>query len=360
MRRPSHRVCLVSALLGSALVCQAGGAATAESVTEGTGEAKASAAVESAVPPVPPAPSKFRFEGKVASWLSQGQTTWSHNASGSNPLLGNPTSQLKYKDVGTNVVEFGGQVAYAERFFARAEYGFADIGGGRLTDDDYLSAAGATSFRTTTPGAQRVSRTYSDINGNDMWYLNLDLGSKLMTLPNGKGSLSAFVGYQFWRQAHTATGVTQVQCTSTRFCNPVGTVTNSGQVVISNTASWTSLRMGLEGDYEFYPRLSFRGKAAFLPYASLDNRDIHYLRTDLAQNPSIRITGTGVGVDADGTLSYRIVRQLFFDFGYRLWWMNVLDGQFQSYGRTGSVSTAPLNEFVSMRQGVTLGLRYAF
>ncbi|TAJ11036.1 MAG: hypothetical protein EPO61_00115 [Nitrospirae bacterium] len=307
-----------------------------------------------------PSPSKFQFEGKVSSWLSQGETRWSHNASGSNRLLGDPTSQLKFKDVGTNVVEFGGQVTYAQRFFARAEYGFADIGGGRLTDDDYVSAAGATFYGTSTPGAQRISRTYSDINGHDMWYLNLDLGSKLVTSPNGKGSLSAFVGYQYWRQAHTATGVTQVQCASALFCNSAGTVSNSGQTVLTNTASWTSLRMGLEGEYEFLPRLSFRGKAAFIPYASLDNRDIHHLRTDLAQNPSIRITGTGVGVDADGTLSYRIVQQLFFDFGYRFWWMNVLDGQFQSYSRTGIVSTAPLNEFMSMRQGFTLGLRYAF
>ena len=37
--------------------------------------------------------------------------------------------------------------------------GFADIGGGRLTDDDFVSDQGATSFGTGTPGAQRISRT---------------------------------------------------------------------------------------------------------------------------------------------------------------------------------------------------------
>lgn len=130
MRRPCNLVRLAIGTLCLALACQVGGV-SAEEVA-------------------PPSPSKFQFEGKVSSWLSQGETRWSHNASGSNSLLGNPTSQLKFKDVGTNVVEFGGQVTYAQRFFARAEYGFADIGGGRLTDDDYVSAAGATFYGTST------------------------------------------------------------------------------------------------------------------------------------------------------------------------------------------------------------------
>lgn len=302
--------------------------------------------------------SDFKFEAKLATWLSEGETRWSHNASGSSALLGNPTSELKYEDVGTNVVELGGTLTFRDRYFVRADYGFASIGGGRLTDDDYLSAAGATAYGTATPGAQRVSRTFSDINGNDMWYVNLDLGYKV--LRESKGSLGVFLGYQYWRENHTATGVTQVECTSALFCNPVGRVSNSGRVVISNTAAWNSFRMGLEGDYRFLSRFEIGGKVAFIPYASLSNRDIHYLRTDLAQNPSFHMTGTGVGVNAEGTVSYMILKELYFDLGYRFWWLNVLDGQIQSFGRTGTVSTFPLVEFMSLRQGMTLGLRYTF
>jgi len=305
-------------------------------------------------------PSDFRFETKLSTWLSEGETRWSHNASGSSALLGNPTSELRYQDVGTNVVELGGKVTLLDRFFLRADYGFAAIGGGRLTDDDYLSAAGATAYQTTTPGAQRVSRTFSDVNGNDMWYVNLDVGYTFVRFPESKGSLGLFLGYQYWRENHTATGVTQVECTSSIFCSPVGTVSNSGRVVISNTASWNSFRMGLEGDYRFWSRFEAGGKVAFIPYTSLNNRDIHYLRTDLAQNPSFQMTGTGIGVNAEGTVSYMILTGLFFDLGYRFWWLNITDGQMQSFGRTGSVSTFPLVEFVSMRQGMTLGLRYAF
>ncbi len=311
--------------------------------------------------PIKTKPKTVGFEAKVGSWLSTGETQWSHNASSLSSLVGNPTSKLTYKDVGTNIVEFGGKLTVLERAFLRADYGFGGIGGGRLTDDDYLSAAGATFYGTATPGAQLVSRTHSDINGNDVRYLNIDLGFTFYQFPNGKGSLSTFFGYQNWREAQSASGVTQVICTAVgTFCRAPGTVTNSGRTVISNTTSWNSLKVGVEGDYNVWSRVTLGGKVAFIPYASLENRDIHHLRTDLAQNPSFKMTGNGLGVNAEGTVSVRLVSTLFLDLGYRFWYLSVSDGTWQSFSRTGAVSTAQLKELSTMRQGATLGLRYTF
>jgi hypothetical protein len=232
-----------------------------------------------------------------------------------------------------------------------------------------VSAAGAAAAGTSVSGAHRFSRTFSDVNGNDMWYVNLDGGYKLLNVES-KGSLGLFIGYQYWRQAHTASGITQVECTAVNptaqgrqlgiACNPPGTVSNSGRTVISNTAAWSSLKLGVEGDYRVFSRLSLAGKFAFIPYASLDNKDIHYLRTDLAQNPSFRMTGTGIGINAETTISVMIISRLYFDLGYRFWWMNMLDGQLQANESTGAVSTVALNEFSSMRQGMTFGVHYQF
>ena len=45
-----------------------------------------------------------RFELGIGAWISTGETQWAHNAS-SIPGLGNPTSKLTYKDVGTNIID---------------------------------------------------------------------------------------------------------------------------------------------------------------------------------------------------------------------------------------------------------------
>lgn len=289
----------------------------------------------------------FQVELNVSSWFTQGETRWSHNASTVNPRFGNPTSQLTYDDVGTNVVQVGGKVTVAKRFFLRGEYGFGGIGGGRLTDEDHVNGG--------------FSQTQSNISGNGVSYVNVDLGYKLLTFPNQKGSVSVFLGYQYWREAQEARGVTQTACTAVgTLCRAVGTVTNSGQVVINNTTTWNSFRIGIESGYRFTSRFSLDGKVAFIPYTSLQNNDIHHLRTDLQQNPSISLTGTGIGVNAEANASYRVFRQLFFDVGYRFFWLNVLDGQFQDHPVSGSSSTVPLNEFRSARYGMTVGLHYDF
>ena len=50
-----------------------------------------------------------RFDIAIGTWISTGDTHWEHNAS-SVAGLGNPTSKLTYKDVGTNVIELTGKV----------------------------------------------------------------------------------------------------------------------------------------------------------------------------------------------------------------------------------------------------------
>ena len=80
--------------------------------------------------------SRPRVELSAGTWISVGDTRWAHNAS-SVPGFGNPTSKLTYKDVGTNVIDLAGKVWFSPKVFGRLSGGFANIGGGRLTDDDY-------------------------------------------------------------------------------------------------------------------------------------------------------------------------------------------------------------------------------
>jgi hypothetical protein len=302
----------------------------------------------------------------VTGWFTQGKTEWSHDASHLDPDLGNPSSKLKYEDVGTNVVELAGKVRFKNRFFLQGNFGFAEIGGGRLTDDDFLSAQGAANNGASMPGAQRFSRTFSDIGGDDMWYVNADIGFLAHEFRHNKGFLDLFVGFQYWREKQVANGLLQVECTTASSpnpsfgCSPPGTSSFKGQTVITNTVHWTSLKvLGSEIRYQLFPRVDIDAKVAFL-VTWLNNQDVHHLRTDLAQNPSFKMTGVGIGTNADLNVRVMLVQRLYLSGGYRLWWTRVTDGDWKIYGADGSSAGANLNEFQTLRHGPTVGLTYVF
>jgi hypothetical protein len=99
--------------------------------------------------------------------------------------------------------------------------------------------------------------------------------------------------------------------------------------------------------------------AAFLPLTIIDNEDVHHLRPDLQQNPSISMVGWGVGADADVGLRLMLVKNLFLNVGYRVWWNHAVDGNVTFHGVSGS-SEFPMTQFESFRQGLTAGLNITF
>ena len=306
------------------------------------------------LPPAPrayevPANSKWEFTGGISGWLlSQGQTKWSHDF-----------SELTYKDDSTNIVELSGQATFSKRWFVRGEFGYGTMGSGTLVDNDYSS-----------PNGPLVVSTTSNITGNNLWYVNGDFGAKLFQLPNHRGTVGLFTGIQYWQQEHEASGVVQNVCNPViPLCNPANTGQDlaPGQKAITNTATWISWRLGVEGDYRVTRRFSLEGKFAFKPITSLSNDDIHHLRQQpgptlpaLQQDPSFNMTGTGIGADADVNASYLMTPRLSINLGYRFWWNRVSDGDVTVYPVGTAASTINLNEFQTYRHGMTVGLQYIF
>jgi hypothetical protein len=292
----------------------------------------------------------------IGTWISTGDTRWAHDAS-SVAGLGNPTSKLTYKDVGTNVIELTGKVWATPKLFGRLNVGFAGIGGGRLTDDDYGSNGGQRLF----------SRTYSDLSGDSMWYLNADSGLRVAEYPNHRGWLEMFGGYQFWHTNYQATGLAQVACDNSAVpgslgltCNPAGTVTNQGQTVITNTTNWHSIRVGASTEYRLTRRLSVLGTLALIPISVLDNKDVHHLRGDLKQNPSFSMVGYGVGADVDVGARFMVTKNLAASLGYRLYYNRVFSGDLTVHPAAGPSDSFPLTQFESLRHGFTIGLNLMF
>ncbi len=307
--------------------------------------------------------SRPRFDLAIGAWISTGNTQWAHNASSASPLLGNPSSKLTYKDVGTNVLELTGTVWVTPKWFGRLNVGVASIGGGRLTDDDYLAA----------DGGNPSSETFSDLKGDGMWYLNADFGKRVVEFPHSRGWLDLFVGYQYYYQRFTANGLGQTSCSNAGqtvdldpgtpgtqpLCNPNQSV-SSAIPVITNTATWNSLRMGGSAEYRLTRRFSVLGTVALIPLSIIDNKDIHHLRNDLQQNPSISAKGYGVGADADVGVRLMVIKNMFLNLGYRIWWNHAYDGTVTFHPVGAPSDSFPLTQFQSVRQGWTFGLNYSF
>jgi hypothetical protein len=292
-----------------------------------------------------------RVELSAGTWISVGDTRWAHDAS-SDPRLGNPTSKLTYKDVGTNVIDLTGKFWFTPMVFGRLNGGFADIGGGRLTDDDY----GA--------GQRLFSRTTSNVPDNNMYYINVDLGGRVTEFPNHRGWLDLFGGYQYWRTEHQAVGIGQVVCDPGAIppltCDPAGTTGLEGKNVITNRANWHSIRVGASTEYRLTRRLSVLGMVAVIPISVLDNKDVHHQRADLQQSPSFSMEGYGVGADADVGARFMITNHLAANVGYRVYYNRMFDGDLTVHPAVGSSASFPLTQFESLRHGFTAGLSFLF
>ena len=305
------------------------------------------------VPPEPsayevPSNPKVEFTGGISGWLlSQGQTKWSHDF-----------SRLTYKDDSTNIIDLSGQATFLKRWFARGNFGYGIMGNGTLVDDDFSSANGPLESRTT-----------SNITGNNLWYMNGDVGAKLIQLPNHRGTIGFFTGVQYWHQEHEAAGVVQNVCNPVTLpCNPAnnGQDLAPGQTAITNTTNWISWRLGVEAEYRVTRRFNLEGKFAFKPITSVSNDDIHHLRQQpspppaLQQDPSFHMTGTGIGADVDMGASYMVTPRFSINLGYRFWWNHVSNGTVTQFPVGAAAIQVNLNEFETYRHGVTLGVRYIF
>ncbi len=312
-----------------------------------------------------PTISQKRVDLTLGTWISVGDTRWSHNAS-SQGLFGNPTSRLTYADHSTNIAELTATVYLRPHFFGRVQVGGAHIGGGRLTDDDFLVA----------DGGSPSLRTHSDISGSGLWFVNADLGGSLMIFPYGRGHLDGVFGFQYWRQKHTANGVRQITCSAAGasidldrgtpgldpLCVPGDTGMSQNVEVISNSSSWYSLRVGATSEYHLLRWLSLYGSIILKPINFVTNEDTHHLRVAGGElsDPSFTMRGIGFGADADVGATVHFTRWLSARVGYRVWWNRLIDGTWDSHRADGRSASFPLTEFQSLRHGLTAAITASF
>jgi hypothetical protein len=262
-------------------------------------------------------------------WFSSGTTQWSHNAQGLDPSLGNPTSTLTYENVRAHSLELLARNSFENQWFVRGNAGLGTVTGGRLIDEDF--AAGQFKF----------SESNSPVKGNRITYATLDFGRDFWVPGQGRNTLGLFAGYHYWRERLDAFGATFLG----------GFEIPESVLVISNEATWHSLRLGASWNTSLAPKTRLSLDGALLPYARLRNEDSHHLRSDFGPAPNVFIKGHGYGLQLDLEVRHEFSDDWEAGAGLRYWRIGTTIGNVST--RTFS---APLVEFVSERIGLALTL----
>lgn len=281
----------------------------------------------------------LQVQAGYRTWLSFGQSTISVSGTGGYPDI---LSELHWKKMFNPIQELSLEGIWWDRLITRVEIGGGTVGNGQLRDQDY-EYSGRMGL---------TSDTEHSVNSNDLLFFSLDLGYRFVDLQDTQSrfTLDFLVGYQSWEEKYYARGGTMLYPELWAF--PAGDV-------LSNHFQWDSFRVGCRSELQLL-RWAFAGKLLLVPVSHFHNSDIHYLRTDLLQDPSFCDQATGgYGVMGDLTVTYRVWRGLSLEAGYRLW--DLESGSGLSVARTTEGDfVMPLHRAHTLRQGVLLGLQYRF
>jgi len=297
------------------------------------------------------------------TWMSQGQTKWRHDASALDSDYGVPSSELDYQGVNSQVAEIGMLAFLPTGHSLNLIFGTGVIDEGTLVDDDYLSASGAVNWGATQSGAHRFSRTHSDINGSRLFYFKGEFTPQDFHINNTLADIRFSFSLHRWEEEYTATGIRQIECTiltPPNNCLPAGSSVLSGVTVITNKVEWTGVGIAMDSLFNLSNKLSFKLDLTYYPLMSLVNEDTHHRRSDLAQDPSIKMTGTGTGYDLTTLFQYQFSERFSFHLGYRLWERWVKNQTITFRGASGGSSSADLMDFRTRREGFMTGITLQF
>ncbi len=259
----------------------------------------------------PSAISAFAFEVGARYWYSNGKVRFAFR--NGDPWFGDPTSTLDWSHARGHSGEVFGRLDHRPTgVFVKGVIGAGALHGGSIIDRDF--------FVTQL----EFSDTSSYVTGDGVHFGMVDLGWGF-EVPGAGVRLGGFVGYHYWREKMSASGVI---CNPDDvygfFCGPPGVaVVGSTVPVFEYEPSWHALRVGLDARFQITPAWSFAGEVAFVPYAHLENKDSHLLRQDMSDlGPAPNVIARskhGWGAEIEAFVNYAILPQVEIGVGGRYW-----------------------------------------
>jgi hypothetical protein len=274
-------------------------------------------------------------------WLSKGDSVWEHKVEFVPGIFGG--SRLKFRDVTSNIFGADGDLVLWNRLVLTAAGGWGTPDGGDLIDEDLISGV-------------NFSRTRSRIDDGHIYFGNVAIGYRLADWVHPaprRGFLDLLIGYQYWQEEYEAFGLAD-------FLGFTGEVPQNTKV-ITHTWTWHSVRVGGRAFFPFPYGLGVRASGFVLPWSSARVEDVHHLRTDLAQNPSVLTEATGgFGWQLEGAITWTFWQGLGVEAGYRHWKIRLTDGNATFRAANGESSELEIKELSTERGGPFVGLYWRF
>jgi hypothetical protein len=253
-------------------------------------------------------------------------------------------SELRWRGVDSIVPEVNIDFVL-NRLVLMASLGGGAIDDGVLIDEDFVDREHRF----------RISRTRSDTDDTGLFYINADVGYRLLRwgAREDPGFVDALVGYQYWHERYIAFGATSA---NTAFVPGIA----PGVRVITQDFYWHSFRLGARTQVPLLAGLGLKARAFVIPWSKSIVDDIHHQRSDLLHDPSFHDEGDGgIGVQLDGGLTYRVWRGLSVEAGFQYW--RVGSGEGTSTARTPfGDAESKLRENRTERYGPYVGARWRF
>ena len=273
-------------------------------------------------------------------WFSTGKFQWNVGAGPAGTNGDSDISRLTYDGLTGYTAEYFQRIDTPWGLFTKGNLGLGIINAGHLNDEDWLVAP----FGAVVP----YSNTLSNTNNGELGYVTLDIGYDVLRAAGSK--VGPFVGYSYFTQRWETFGCSQI-ANSFSDCAPALPATTE---VGTQSSTWQSLRVGLNGDTLLANRVKLSADLAYLPFVSMTGQDNHLLRalTTFQQ-------GTGQGVQLEAILSYYLTNNLSVGVGGRYWAMWTTSAT-ATATCTGCVGITQAAAFSTQRYGGFLQADYRF
>lgn len=137
---------------------------------------------------------------------------------------------------------------------------------------------------------------------------------------------------------------------------PVGPLTGLDS---TSRMTWSGWRAGFRDQIRFSENFSAEGKASFGPRLRYTGEDFWNLETSLA-NPGVKRSGYGMGLELEGSASWKFWKQFQLEGGYQVWKYSATSGRETYYYADGTSWQGKLNNVLSSRKGFFLALSWKF
>ncbi|MEW6454224.1 MAG: hypothetical protein AB1490_26525 [Pseudomonadota bacterium] len=289
--------------------------------------------------------SRFKFEIGTRYWYSGGNVRFGFT--NMNPNFGSPTSTLDWRGLEAHTGEVFARLDHTSSgFFVKGVAGMGAITRGRMDDRDYF--------------LQQIlfSDTTSDVKGSPVTFATIDFGWGYKPMPGMW--IGGFIGYHYWREKMTGYGLicNAIDPRLIGGCTPGSVEFGFETPVIIYEPTWHALRLGFESKVAIDDRWSVNGEIVGIPFAMVENKDSHLMRTDLGPSPNIITkSSAGYGVQAEVFVNYALTPNIEVGGGLRYWQFVTQHGQTTF---TGLGNSFPIDRFEQTRYGVLLHVKGKF